>query len=87
MDKLLRTQILRDKSGIQRTQTTPLIFIEKFYDGFMNIVKKLHFTKIILKQNLEDTSNLIMADRNHLDNNTNFVTKNVIHLLDIINLN
>jgi glycosyltransferase 2 family protein len=30
--ELLRTQILRDKSGIQRTQTTPLIFIEKFYD-------------------------------------------------------
>ena len=30
--ELLRTQILRDKCGIQRTQTTPLIFIEKFYD-------------------------------------------------------
>ena len=30
--ELLRTQILREKSGIQRTQTTPLIFIEKFYD-------------------------------------------------------
>ena len=30
--ELLRTQILRNKSGIQRTQTTPLIFIEKFYD-------------------------------------------------------
>jgi len=30
--ELLRTQILRDKSGIQRSQTTPLIFIEKFYD-------------------------------------------------------
>jgi len=30
--ELLRTQILRDKFGIQRTQTTPLIFIEKFYD-------------------------------------------------------
>jgi len=32
LGELLRTQILRDKSGIQRTQTTPLIFIEKFYD-------------------------------------------------------
>jgi len=29
-----------------------------------------------------------MADRNHLDNNTNFITKNnVIRLLDMINLN
>ena len=32
LGELLRIQILRDKSGIQRTQTTPLIFIEKFYD-------------------------------------------------------
>ena len=30
--ELLRTQILREKSGIQRTKTTPLIFVEKFYD-------------------------------------------------------
>ncbi len=73
--ELLRTQILRDKSGIQRTQTTPLIFIEKFYDGFMNIVKKSHFTKIILKQNLEDAADLIMIVRKHLDNNQNFITK------------
>ena len=32
LGELLRSQILREKFGIQRTQTTPLIFIEKFYD-------------------------------------------------------
>ena len=32
MGELIRTQILREKSGISRTYTTPLIFIEKFYD-------------------------------------------------------
>ena len=32
LGELLRSQILREKFGIQRTQTTPLLFIEKFYD-------------------------------------------------------
>ena len=36
--ELLRTQILRDKAGIQRTQTTPLIFIEKFYFPQIGII-------------------------------------------------
>ena len=57
-----------------------------FYDRFLNICKKLHFTKIILKQNLNEAADLIMTDRKHLDNNPNSVTKNdILLLLDTIN--
>lgn len=52
-----------------------------FYDRFLNIFKKLHFTKITLKQNLDEAADLIMTDRKHLDNNPNSVTKNDILLL------
>ena len=57
-----------------------------FYDRFLNICKKLHFTKITLKQNLDEAADLIMTDRKHLDNNPNSVTKNdILLLLDTIN--
>lgn len=57
-----------------------------FYDRFLNIVKKLDFTKIKLKQSLDEAADLIMTDKKHLDNNPRPVTKNdVVFLLDMIN--
>ena len=57
-----------------------------FFDRFVNIVKKLNFTKIILKQNLNEAADLIMTDKKHLDNNPRYVTKNdVVILLSSIN--
>jgi succinate semialdehyde reductase len=58
-----------------------------FYNRFLNIVKKLRFEKIILKQNLNEAGELIMTDRKHLDNNPKNVTKaDIISLLRAINL-
>ncbi len=57
-----------------------------FYDRFLNIVKKLNFTKISLKQNLDDAAELILTDRKHLDNNPKRVTKDeIISLLSKVN--
>lgn len=57
-----------------------------FFDRFVNIVKKLNFTKITLKQNLNEAADLIMTDKKHLDNNPRSVTKNdVVILLSSIN--
>lgn len=57
-----------------------------FFDRFVNIVKKLNFTKITLKQNLNEAADLIMTDKKHLDNNPRYVTKNdVVILLSSIN--
>lgn len=52
-----------------------------FYDRFLQIVKKLNFPKIILKQNLDEAAELILTDRKHLDNNPKDVTKDEIILL------
>lgn len=52
-----------------------------FYDRFLNVVKKLKFTKISLTQNLNDAADLIFNDRKHLDNNPRNVTKEDLVLL------
>lgn len=52
-----------------------------FYDRFFNIVKKLKFDKIYLKQNLSEAADLIVTDRKHLDNNPKIVTKGDVLLL------
>lgn len=52
-----------------------------FFDRFVNIVKKLNFTKIKLKQDLNEAADLIMTDKKHLDNNPTHVTKNDIMIL------
>ena len=52
-----------------------------FYDRFLKIVKKLKFTKINLRQNIEEASELILLDRNHLDNNPRELSKEDITTL------
>jgi succinate semialdehyde reductase len=52
-----------------------------FYDRFLKIVKKLNFSKINLKQNLDDAASLILTDRKHLDNNPKNVAKDDVVLL------
>ena len=57
-----------------------------FSDRYLAIVKKLNFQKIFLTQNLDEASEIILADRKHLDNNPKQVSKNdIINLLKIIN--
>ena len=59
-----------------------------FYDRFLNLVKKMKFEKIILKQDLDIASETILQDRKHLDNNPKPVTKkDIIILLTKINNN
>ena len=58
------------------------IFSDRFYD----IVNKLKFEKITLKQNLEDAADIILKDSKHLMNNPQPVEKNdIINLLTKIN--
>ena len=58
----------------------------KFYHRFSNLVKKLNFSKINLKQNLGEAADLILTDRKHLDNNPKQVNKqDIISLLEEIN--
>ena len=58
----------------------------KFYHRFSNLVKKLNFSKINLKQNLGEAADLILTDRKHLDNNPKQVNKqDIISLLEKIN--
>ena len=58
----------------------------QFYERFKNIVKKLDFPPISLKQNLNEAADIIMTDRKHLDSNPKKISKkNVLHLLEIIN--
>ena len=58
----------------------------RFYHRFSNIVKKLNFSKINLKQNYNEAADLILTDRKHLDNNPKPVSKqDVISLLEKIN--
>jgi len=57
----------------------------KFYQRFSNIVKKLDFPKISLKQNFDEAADLILTDRRHLDNNPKQVSKqDIISLLEKI---
>ena len=57
-----------------------------FYSRFLNIVKKFKFTKITLKQNLNDAADLILTDRKHLDNNPKNINKdNIVQLLNDVN--
>lgn len=59
-----------------------------FYNQFARIVKKLSFTPIKLKQNLDEATDLILADRKHLDNNPKDITKmDLINLLKSVNNN
>ena len=59
----------------------------KFYHRFSNLVKKLNFSKINLKQNYDDAADLILTDRKHLDNNPKQVNKqDIISLLEKINI-
>ena len=60
----------------------------KFYHRFLNIVKKLSFSKINLKQNYDEAADLILTDTKHLDNNPKHVSKqDIIGLLEKINTN
>ena len=60
----------------------------QFFGRFQNLVKKLDFPPISLKQNLSDAADIIITDRKHLDNNPIKITKkNIIYLLEIINQN
>ena len=57
-----------------------------FYHRFLNLVHKLNFSQIMLEENIEKASKLIMSDRKHLDNNPKNVNKNDIeYLLQIVN--
>ena len=56
-----------------------------FYNRYKNLVRKLNFEEINLKQNLENAANLILLDRKHLDNNPKEISKSeIIKLLRII---
>ena len=58
----------------------------RFYHRFLNIVKKLNFSKINLKQSYDKAADLILTDRIHLDNNPKQVSKqDVVSLLEKIN--
>ncbi len=60
----------------------------QFYERFTKIVKKLNFSTINLKQNLDDAADLILQDKKHLDNNPHSVDKNhLVKLLEKINDN
>tara|TARA_B110000881_G_scaffold221027_1_gene248507 strand:+ start:2301 stop:3251 length:951 start_codon:yes stop_codon:yes gene_type:complete len=50
----------------------------KFYEKFKNLVQKLNFEPISLKQNFNLASDTIMIDRKHLDYNSKIVNKEII---------
>ena len=57
-----------------------------FYDMFRNLVKKMNFQKIFLKQDLNEASEIILADKKHLDNNPKNINQDdIISLLKKIN--
>ena len=57
-----------------------------FYNRFRNLVKKMNFDKIILKEDLNEASKTILLDKRHLDNNPKSVNRDdVISLLQKIN--
>ena len=56
-----------------------------FYNRYKNLVRKLNFEEINLKQNLEDAAKLVLIDKRHLDNNPKRISKaEIIKLLSII---
>jgi len=58
----------------------------RFYERFSNLIQKLDFKTIKLKQDLETAAELILKDTKHLDNNPRNVSKNdIVQLLEIIN--
>lgn len=58
----------------------------RFYERFSNLIQKLDFDPITLKQDLVTAAALILKDRKHLDNNPRNVSDNdIIQLLEIIN--
>ncbi len=58
----------------------------KFYKRYSNLVKKLNFSKISLKQSLDEAAETIIPDFKHLDNNPKPITKNdIVQLLKSIN--
>ena len=57
-----------------------------FKDRFIQLVKKLNFEKIILKQNFEEAAEIILTDKKHLDYNPKNVSKEeIVKLLQNIN--
>jgi len=59
-----------------------------FYQRFLNLVKKLEFQPINIKQDLGSAAEAILTDRKHLDNNPKPVTKtDLVFLLKEINEN
>jgi len=60
----------------------------KFSTRFANLVEKLNFSRINLKQNYDTAADLILTDRKHLDNNPKQISKqDIIHILKKINAN
>ena len=57
-----------------------------FYDRFRNLVKKMNFQKIFLKQDLNEASEIILTDKKHMDNNPKIVNlDDIVSLLKKIN--
>jgi|TARA_B110000438_G_scaffold67113_1_gene67526 malonic semialdehyde reductase len=57
-----------------------------FYDRFRNLVKKMNFQNILLKQDLNEASEIILVDKKHLDNNPKNINQDdIISLLKKIN--
>ena len=57
-----------------------------FYNRFKNLVKKMNFDKITLKQDLNEASKTILLDKRHLDNNPKIVNRtDIVSLLEKIN--
>ena len=57
-----------------------------FYTRFKNLVKKMNFDKIILKQDPNEASKTILLDKKHLDNNPKIVNRvDIVSLLKKIN--
>ena len=57
-----------------------------FYVRFKNLVKKMNFQKIFLKQDLNEAAETTLLDKKHLDNNPNNVNQDdIISLLKKIN--
>jgi len=57
----------------------------EYYERFKNLAKKLEFTSIHLRENLNDAAELILTDKKHLDYNPKPISKkNIIELLELI---
>jgi len=57
----------------------------EYYERFKNLVKKLEFTSIHLRENLNDAAELILTDKKHLNYNPKPISKkNIIELLELI---